>query len=159
MKSSCCCSLCLWEKDTKNSHQIQQSICWTGGKSVELLIELVFIIVIGRFGSFGSWVKGRPHSWYLPCMLGLFWWHQSSPFSRGVPAPLSVVCFPLRVGRKQDRSKIPTKTFLMHCCLSVFVRACLCFLFGPHVQGSCQATIHVCYTFTFTHFFILIHPY
>lgn len=43
----------------------------------------------------------------------------------------------------------------MHCCLSVFLGGRLCFLFGPYVQGSCQATIHVSYSFTFTHISIL----
>lgn len=140
------------------AQRIQKIICWTSRKSVQILIELVFIMVISRFGSFGRWVKGWPHSWHLWNLLSWFWWHQSCTFSRGVPAPQSVVCFSLCVGRKQDWNKIPTKTFLMHCCLSVFERMSV-FLFGPHAQGSCQATIHVCYAFTFTHFFVLIHPY
>lgn len=54
------------------------------------------------------------------------------------------VCAENRIGLT-----IPTKTFLMHCCLSVFLGGCLCFLFGPHVLAWCQATILVCYAFTF----------
>lgn len=62
----------------KNSHQIQKGICWTRGKSVEFIIELVLIIVIGRFGSVweGGWKGGHTQSTYqtylvaqIPCFL------------------------------------------------------------------------------------------
>lgn len=91
----------------------------------------------------------------LTALTELTWWHRSHAFSQGVPAPLSVVCYPLRVGRKQDWNKILTKTFLTRCCLPVFVKICLCFLVGPHGPGSCQATSHVSYAFTI----IPIHLY
>lgn len=63
-------------KQTKNSHQIQQGICWTRGKSVEFIIELVLIIVIGRFGLAleSGWKGGHTQSTYqtylvaqIPC--------------------------------------------------------------------------------------------
>lgn len=116
----CCCYLSVWER-AQNSHQTWPSICWTGGKSVKSF-NLVLIVVMGRFGSFGRWVKGWPHSWYLPNLLSWVLWHQFNTSSQWVPALQPVVCFLLCVGRKQDCNIIPTKTFQMHFCLSVCKR-------------------------------------
>lgn len=112
-------------------------------------IEPVFIKVNGKVSSFRRQVKGGTT---LTVLTELTWWHWSNTFSRGVPALLSVVCYPLRVGRKQDWNKILTKTSLICCCLPVFAKVCLCFIVGPHEQGSCQATIHVSYAVTITYY-------
>lgn len=160
MKSSCCCSLRLWEKDTKNSRQIQAKYLLNRRK-----VSRVFNWTGLHYSYWQVWLiwKLGERVATLTVLTEHAWFAVVAPLQSFQPrsASTSVCClFPLTCGQKTGLEQNPNKNISNALLFVCFCESMSVFFIWPSCAGfmpghnPCLLYFHF-YTF----FFILVHPY